>query len=709
MKPCAALLAVALGLATLIATSSAELPQADRLLPVELSATSVGQFEKIEFTFRFEAQADNPYDPLEVDFRLELVTPSGYRHTVPAFFYQPYERLSSPGRGPERLYPVGRGIWKARFAPAEVGRYSGVALVTDRAGTARSEEFTFESRPSNRKGFLRVAEKDRRYLEHPDGTPFFAIGQNIAFIKDVALQAEMIRQLGRAGGNFARVWACAEDWGLAIEGRKSAWGRSWDWNPPFALTPDGSGYHANTLCLKISGDTGASITMNPCHPVVLRPNTPYTFSGALRAPENTGIAFDLGGPHTISGRRQWTPFKIHFTNGPQTTFPNLTFRLSARGTAWLRDLSLKESGTGPELLWEADPNRPILGVYNQLDSLMLDHIVETAEQSGVYLQIVLFTRDHYMSHLRHAGSRPYATATDYARRLARYFVARWGYSTHVAAWEYFNEMDPGLPTERFYTDLARYLDTMDSYRHLRVNSTWHSPSKDYTHPHLDIANQHHYLRPPSGEIWKDEVASILAQFQLNQQRLTNRPLFFAEFGITDANWQRAPELDRDKEWVHLHNALWLTLALGYGSTVCHWYWDDIHRRNAYPIYQPLARFAVGIPFNSGRLAPTRATATRGLRVFGQQSTDFAYLWLWHPQATWWKLAIEQQEPTPITGAQLTLPGLAPGNYTLQWWDTRKGDILKTEPLTARAQPLTLNIPPLHRDLALKILPATPRP
>jgi hypothetical protein len=677
---------------------------ADRRLPVELSTNSVGRFARIEFTFPIQAVAENPYDPLEVDLRVEMVTPSGDRLTLPAFYYQPYEKVPRPGRaeGGELWYPAGPAVWKARFAPSETGRYRAWALLTDRAGTVQSEEFTFESRPSARRGFLRVSTNDTRYLEFTDGTPFFAIGQNVAFIKEVALQGEMLRRLGAAGGNFARVWACAEDWGLGIEARKSAWGRSWSWNPPFAVSPDATGYHANRLCVKLSGEAGAAVNMNPSQPVVLRTQTAYTLRLSYRTEGQAEASFDLAGPQTLPSRRQWSPYAVTFTNQNWAVLPQIVFRLNRAGAVFMRDFSLQEARGGPELLEEADPNRPVLGVYNARDCFYLDQILETAEQSGVHLQIVLFTRDHYMHQLRQSGGRAYRTATDYARRLLRYAVARWGYSTHVAAWEYFNEMDPGLPTEPFYTELARYLDTVDVYRHLRVNSTWHSPSKDYAHPDLDAANQHHYLRPPSGDIWKDEVASITTQFELNRARLKDRPLFFAEYGITDANWQRAPQLDQDQEWVHLHNGLWLTLALGYGSTVCHWYWDDIHRRNAYSVYTAPARFARDIPFTRGQFKPAPALATPPLKTYGQKGESMAYFWIWHPQATWWNLAMEKQEVPLVTGATLELAEIPAATCLVEWFDTRKGQSLQEMNHPVNNGRVKIAIPDFRRDVAVKI-------
>ena len=46
---------------------------------------------------------------------------------------------------------------------------------------------------------------------------------------------------------YRRLWTCGEDWALAIEARKSAWGRSWDWRPPFVPAP---GEPAGRLCVQ---------------------------------------------------------------------------------------------------------------------------------------------------------------------------------------------------------------------------------------------------------------------------------------------------------------------------------------------------------------------------------------------------------------------------------------------------------------------------
>lgn len=257
---------------------------AERAVNVELSAKQVERCKKVELSIRAETACDNPYDPGEIDVRLELVSPGGKKIVVPAFYFQQYER-KQVGKGKEQkewLYPVDMPFWKARFAPTEVGVYTGLVCLKDRAGEARSAPLRLECLPGPDKGFIRVSGKDPRYLEFEDGSPFFAVGQNVAFVTDSYRTADMIRKLGENGANFARVWACSEDWAMAIEARKSAWGRSWSWNPPIVAEPDREGFHSGRLCLKLGGDAATAVTASPSHPVALRPGTRYRVSGKVR-------------------------------------------------------------------------------------------------------------------------------------------------------------------------------------------------------------------------------------------------------------------------------------------------------------------------------------------------------------------------------------------------------------------------------------------
>jgi hypothetical protein len=202
-------------------------------------------------------------------------------------------------------------------------------------------------------------------------------------------------------------------------------------------------------------------------------------------------------------------------------------------------------------------------------------------------------------------------------------------------------------------------------------------------------------------------SSVLSRWEFLQQHAAGKPILFSEFGITDDNWQRAKQLDQDKDFVHLHNALWASALTGFASTVCHWYWDDIHKRDLYPIYQPISRFTVDIPWTTAHLHPASATCDKGLRVIGLQGDQVAYLWISDPNATWWKIAMENATPQEMRAVSVTLADMASGPYQVQWWDTREGKVITQAQVQATGSTITLHAPAFSRDIACKVTKATP--
>lgn len=142
----------------------------------------------------------------------------------------------------------------------------------------------------------------------------------------------------------------------------------------------------------------------------------------------------------------WEPFRHEFRTGPdQYWLSRMQFRLSGPGTAWLADLSLREADGGPELLWEADVNRPRRGTYNPLACFWLDELLRAAQRHGLYLQLCLLRCDLYLADLQDPAHPAYDRATAAVRKTLRYAVARWGAFSSVAAWEHWNEMAPACP------------------------------------------------------------------------------------------------------------------------------------------------------------------------------------------------------------------------------------------------------------------------
>jgi hypothetical protein len=682
------------------------------------SKTKVERYERIDFALPIDRRYQNPFDADEVAVVIRVKTPGGQRLVVPAFFCQEYERrrIAKDGKPGDWIYPRGQAGWKARFAPAEVGTYEVGFEVKDRGAPLQSGSVRFSCVQSERKGFLQVSRRNPRFLEFSGGQPFFALGQNLAFIGPgqyvtLAKAEEIFGRFAANGGNFLRIWTGCEDWAIGIEARKSAWGRSWSWNPPFAAMPDGDRATARR-CVELHGAAGTSLAVSPSHPLAVRPGTRYRLSGRIQGDGKARLRIEV--PGMASGQDSpaapgpaWREFQREFSTATdQYWLEPVVLRLQSAGTLLIDALSLREAVGGPELLWEADANRAVLGVYNPLDSFLLDQVIEAAERSGIYLQLCLFTRDLYMKSLGNQQSPEYAQAIRQAKKFLRYAIARWGYSTRVAAWEYFNEIDPGLPTDRFYTELGEYLEEIDVYHHLRTTSTWSPSPKDWRHAKLDIAEMHHYLRPSSGAEWKDEIAVLLERSRFLRENTPRGPMLLGEFGLADDRWGLSPYMKQDRELVHFHNALWASAMSGAAGTALFWWWEQLDQQDAYRHYQPLAAFLADLPCTAAVFGPISAKVSGGgVRAVALGGPQHARLWLFNPQAAWWHMVAEKTAPGETRGVSLEIPGLQPGRYQVRWWDTARGRIPSQETVDHHGPAMRLMVPTFVGDIACKVDPA----
>jgi hypothetical protein len=131
------------------------------------------------------------------------------------------------------------------------------------------------------------------------------------------------------------------------------------------------------------------------------------------------------------------------------------------------------------------------------------------------------------------------TQMDKYKNKLRYLVARWGYSTNIAAWEFFNEIDNGvfnkadsilIPHQyvtNWHDEMSRYLKDIDPYKHLVTTSI----------SHRDIAgmNSIAYIDFNQKHIYKhtDKIPAIYPDYI----QTFGKPYVVGEFGFRweDAN------------------------------------------------------------------------------------------------------------------------------------------------------------------------------
>ncbi|MES2278120.1 MAG: DUF5060 domain-containing protein [Bacteroidota bacterium] len=167
-----------------------------------------GEYGKAEWDIRLIANWENPYLQEDITLDMLLTTPSGKKLVLPCYY-----ELGESGQ---------ESLWKARFAPQEIGRYTYIFKLRKGNTEVGERSGTFTSYPSKKNGFLHA--KSNWAFEFDNGKPFRGIGENIGwesrknddskFFKALHELPKynyeyMLPSLARHGGNFYRTWISA--------------------------------------------------------------------------------------------------------------------------------------------------------------------------------------------------------------------------------------------------------------------------------------------------------------------------------------------------------------------------------------------------------------------------------------------------------------------------------------------------------------------
>ncbi|HVW94471.1 MAG TPA: DUF5060 domain-containing protein [Mucilaginibacter sp.] len=131
----------------------------------------------------------------------------------------------------------------------------------------------------------------------------------------------------------------------------------------------------------------------------------------------------------------------------------------------------------------------------------MDDLVHLTDSLGLYFMLTMDWHGHLMegggwkdSPYNVVNGGPARTPTEFFtlrsardkyKNKLRYIVARWGYSTSIAAFEFFNEIDnaafngadsiliPHAAITQWHDEMSRYLKDIDPYKHLVTTSVSH--------------------------------------------------------------------------------------------------------------------------------------------------------------------------------------------------------------------------------------------
>ncbi len=340
------------------------------------------RFEKLELDITMQLDFGNPFDSRDIQLDMMIKAPSGEKLVLPCYFESKLD---------------GTSLWKARFAPAETGKYSYHFQVMKKGKIVETTgDKSFISKESANEGFLRT--NNYWTFKFDSGKLFRGIGENICWDPrrgdDEKFTYEyLLPKVSSNGANFMRVWM-----------------------------------HQGSL----------------------------------------------PGEWTLPRQR------------------------------------------GSQVADEADSRN------------RFDEILELAKENGIYVMLAMDVHGMYMEEsgwgrqaFNSKNGGPAKTPAEFFsleesrikyKNKLRYFVARWGYSTNLAFWEFFNEVDNAAFTRspkdsilipldqvaQWHDVMSTYLKSIDPYKHMVTTSVSHREIPGmWDLENMDLNQKHIYKRTTS--------------------------------------------------------------------------------------------------------------------------------------------------------------------------------------------------------------------
>ena len=704
---------------------------------VSASAPRVGRFEKLELTVDLSATFDDPFDPHEIDVRARFTSPGRESVEVHGFFYQPYRNLNDNDDGTPLLEPAGEPCWKIRFAPTEVGSHTFRVSARDRSGRVEAPQGRFLAVPSKRRGFVGVSKRNGRSFTFRDGTPVFAVGQNLQ--NDWPRYAHS-RLLAESGCNAARVWTfCHWTWlewtfkpGIRWAG-PGHWMRSYagagKYNQRIAWIAD---HHLDRwtrdgifvmLCLGNSGE-------------LTRPDRYDSWGGHPYNVANGGFLKE--------GKEFWTDERARKLYRQRLRYLVARYGYSTNVWAWElwnelgreTDETVAWHAEMAKYLSEIDPNRHLVttsfwGTNAEANArtwaipqigFTQTHVYAGAPtiRRRVRRMLRLSPKPHIVGEGGgpHPGKDGSIDPEGIELHNSLWAAAMSGAAGTTLPWWWRQRIEP-RDLFSHYTAIARFAKAVpwatEDWRPIKPKLVGApaDPARRVFSPVVVV---------PLAEGWGRRAARNRFTVEPDGSMPHVEELGTVLFGKGRAQWANPPTIKvaypvAGRFVVHVGRVSHAVLEIELDG-------EKALRVDALNVPQTDVRKSFGIDVPAGRheitlrnvggdwlrighilLTDYRDTARYpDIEVYGLHSERTAVLWFHHRLNQWVYRGIGV-EPQPIAGGKATVHGLADGDYRVEWWDTHNGAVARTEQKACRDGSLELDLPAIRTDVACAIRPA----
>jgi hypothetical protein len=356
-----------------------------------------------------------------------------------------------------------------------------------------------------------------------------------------------------------------------------------------------------------------------------------------------------------------------------------------------------------------------LGEYNQEKLGRIDSLLSILEENNIKLMYAIWPHDLFSESVWAAQWKlnPYRLITkaeniysdslawEYQKMKYRYMIARFAYSRSWGIWELINEMNgtdgwaKGHHNEAFtwVGKCAGYFAENDPYRHPLTASFsgGFNEYRDTLYRITEIPNIHLY--PAQG--WKpkypeDSLRSDMYNFAWASKRFWDnfkKPSIFGEAGANLTYYK-----PRSNEYhISYHNQIWAALSNGLAVTPVWWTASSMNDQD-WEQLKHLSEFVADIDFANLQYKPVPAEAENA-DIYVMDCGEEGFGW------------IRTYMNNNISNTGLTLIKPDNGKYSILWFDTWTGNIVKSEKVSVVKGRLNLTVPalnPQRQDIAFKI-------
>lgn len=403
------------------------------------------------------------------------------------------------------------------------------------------------------------------------------------------------------------------------------------WRGRFAAKKIGT-YQLKAI-LKNAGVTSA--TMDGASFVVVNSAEP----GFIQVRDNWTLSFDNGKPFRGVGENfGWEPTSANGKHTYDYLLPHLKMNGVNFFRSWMCNWNFPLEWKTTNSPWYTSSG----AYFNPSGISRMDEIVDMIDSLDMKMMLAFDYHGAFMTNTAWAlnnynkvNGGPVNTPAEfftsaaakamYKNRL-RYIVARWGYSTAIAVWEFFNEIDnamyngesiiiPHAAVTQWHTEMSAYLKSIDPFDHVVSTSISHRQINGlFSVPDIDINQQHVY-----------KATGNIPQMLMNNS--SGKPFVIGEFGYEwdwNINFQTiATELDFD-----FKRGLWYGLFSPTSILPMSWWWEFFNDRGTDVYFKGVREISdhmIAVGGGSFTRMPATSPGT-GLEVFAMKCGEQYFLY-----------------------------------------------------------------------------------